>query len=191
MAGHELIQTHLAALARQLPTDVVDELADGLTETWHRHVAAGLAPGEAAQAAIGEFGTPAQTVAAFVTQAPGRRAALLLLATGPVAALWWGTTLVTSRAWTWPVPPAVTVVLASVLLLAVGALLAAATSRHSYRRTRLAGLGGIAVMALDITMLTVVLLVAPSPAWPMLGAVTLSLARIAVTTRLLPRALAR
>ena len=76
-------------------------------------------------------------------------------------------------------------------LAAVGLLVAAATSRHSYRRTRLAGVGGLAVIALDITMLTGMLLVAPSPAWPMLGAITLSLARIAVTTRLLPRTLTR
>jgi hypothetical protein len=170
---------------------VVDELADGLTETWHRHLAAGLAPAEAAQAAIGEFGVPAQIVDAFVTQAPGRRIALLLLGTGPVAALCWGTTLVTVRAWTWPVPMAVAALLGSVLLLAVGVLLVAATSRHSYRRTRLAGVGGLAVIAIDIMMLAVVALVAPAPAWPMLGAVTLSLARIAVTTRLLPRTLAR
>lgn len=131
-------------------------------------------------------GSPAQITDAFVTQAPGRRAALLLLATGPVAALCWGTTLVTSRAWTWPVPTAAAAVLGCVLLLAVAVLLAAATSRHSYRRTRLASVGGLAVLALDITMLTLVLLMTPIPAWPMLGAITLSLARIAFTTRLLP-----
>jgi hypothetical protein len=191
MADHELIGAHLATLARQLPPDVVDELTDGLTETWHRHLATGLSPAEAARAAIAEFGTPEQITDAFVTHAPGRRAALLLLATGPVAALCWGSTLVTSRAWTWPIPTTAAVVLACVLLLSVAVLLAAATSRHSYRRTRLAGFGGLAVIALDITMLTVVLLVAPSRAWPIVGAITLSLARIAITTRLLPRTLAR
>jgi hypothetical protein len=170
---------------------VVDELADGLTETWHRHLAAGLAPASAARAAIAEFGTPAQITDAFVTHAPGRRTALLLLATGPIAALCWGSTLVTSRAWTWPIPTAAAAVLGSVLLLAVAVLLAAATSRHSYHRTRLAGVGGLAVIALDITMLTVIVLVAPSPAWPMLTATTLSLARIAVTARLLPQMLSR
>lgn len=191
MAGHPLIQDHLATLARQLPADVVDELADGLTETWHRHLAAGLAPAEAARAAITEFGTPAQITDAFVTQSPGRRAALLLLATGPIAGVSWGSTLVTSHAWTWPVPTAAAGLFGCLLLGAVAALLVAATARHNYRRTRLAGVGGLLVIALDITMLTTVLLVAPAPVWSLLAAVALSLGRIALTTRLLPRTLAR
>lgn len=36
MASHHLIQEHLAELARHLPADTVDELADGLIETWQR-----------------------------------------------------------------------------------------------------------------------------------------------------------
>jgi hypothetical protein len=189
MAGDDLIQAHLAALARQLPADAVDELADGLTETWQRHLDGGLPPEEAARAAIAEFGTPARITDAFVTYAPGRRAARLLLATGPVAAACWGTGLATSHAWTWPVPKAAAVAVASLLVLAVAVLLVAATSRHSYRRTRLASAGGIAVVALDVTMLTVVVLVAP-PAWSMLGGITLSLARIVLAARLLPATLA-
>jgi hypothetical protein len=73
--------------------------------------------------------------------------------------------------------------------LAVAALLAAATSRHSYRRTRLAGVGGIAVAAIDVTMLTIAMSIAPL-SWPMPAAVLLSLARIAMTARLLPPTLA-
>lgn len=191
MAGHELIQTHLAALARQLPADIVDELADGLTETWHRHLATGLTPAEAARTAIAEFGTPDQITDAFVTQSPGRRTALLLLATGPIAALSWGTSLVTSHAWTWPIPTAAAAAPGCVLLITVAMLLSVATSRHSYHRTRLAGVCGLAVIALDITALTTVLLVAPSPALPLLAAITISLARIALTARLLPQTLAR
>jgi hypothetical protein len=82
-------------------------------------------------------------------------------------------------------------VLGCVLLLAVATLLVAGTSRHSYPRTRLAGLGALAVIALDVTMLTIVVLVGPALSWPMAGAITLSLARLVVTTRLLPRTLAR
>ena len=81
--------------------------------------------------------------------------------------------------------------LGAVLVFAVAALLVAATSRHSYRRTRVAGLGGLAVAGTDVTMLMIVLAVAPTHAWPLLTAVTVSLVRIAVTTRLLPRTLAR
>jgi hypothetical protein len=187
VAGHELIQAHTAALARRLPSPVVDELADGLDETWHRYLDAGLAPAEAARAAIAEFGSPAVITDAFVTQAPERRTALLLLATGPVAALTWGTTLVTSHAWSWPVSRALPAVLGCVLLLAVAALVIAATSRHSYRRTRLAHPAALAVAGLDMTMLTLVLVVAPQPAWPIFAAVCVSLTRIGLTTRLLHR----
>jgi hypothetical protein len=189
MAGHELIRAHTAALARRLPAPVVDELADGLNETWHRHLAAGLAPAEAARAAIVEFGSPAQITDAFVAQAPGRRTALVLLATGPVAALSWGTTLVTSRAWSWPVSRALPAVLGCVLLLAVAALLLAATSRHSYRRTRIAHPAVFAVAGVDMTMLTILLVVAPQPAWPVFAAVCVSLIRLGLATRMLRRAL--
>jgi len=190
MAGDELIQAHVSALSRVLPADIVAELADGLIETWHRHLAAGLPSADAAQAAVAEFGAPDQITAAFVTQSPGRRTARLLLASGPVAGLCWATGLITSRAWTWPVPRMGALLLASVLVLAVAALASAATSRHSYRRTRLTAAGGIAVAALDIAMLAVVVLTAPH-GWPLLPAVAVSLARLTITVRVLPRTLAR
>jgi hypothetical protein len=190
MAGHELIEAHTDALARRLPAPVVDELADGLDETWHRHLAAGLTPAEAARAAIAEFGSPAQITDAFVTQAPGRRTALLLLASGPVAALSWGTTLVKSHAWAWPVARALPVVLGCVLLLAIAGLLIAATSKHSYRRTRIAHPAALAVAGLDMTMLTILLVVAPQPAWPVFGAACVSVFRVGLVTQLLQRRLA-
>ena len=74
----------------------------------------------------------------FTRQAPGRHAARLLLATGPVAGGCWAAALILGRAWTWPVPATARTGFAAVLLLVVLALLAAATSRHSYHRTRLA-----------------------------------------------------
>jgi hypothetical protein len=106
VAGHQLIDDHLSRLARRLPADTVDELADGLTETWQHHLAAGLHTDEAARAAIGEFGTPDQITAAFIAQAPGRRTARMLLATGPPIGLCWGASLVTAQVWTWPIPVA-------------------------------------------------------------------------------------
>src|SRR5690348_7361163 len=106
MAGHHLIDDHLAALGTSLPADTVDELADGLTETWQHHLATGLTPTEAAHAAIAEFGTPEQITRAFVAQAPGRRTARLLLATGPIIGASWAASLVIAHAWTWPVPAA-------------------------------------------------------------------------------------
>jgi hypothetical protein len=106
MAGHQLnnddpdgyLDAYLAHLARHLPADVVDELADGLTETRQHHLDGGLSPTDAARAAIAEFGDPDQTIRAFVTQAPGRRIARTLLATGPLMALCWAPSLITAHA---------------------------------------------------------------------------------------------
>ena len=94
-------------------------------------------------------GTPEQITDAFVAQAPSRRTALLLLATGPVAGACWGASLIQSRAWTWPIPHPAAIAFGSALLLVVATLAAAATSRHSYRRTRLAGVGGLGLLMLD------------------------------------------
>jgi hypothetical protein len=190
MASHQLIDDYLTGLARRLPADTIDELADGITETWHQHIAAGRPPIHAARATIAEFGTPEQITDAFVAQAPGRRAALVLLATGPVAGTCWGASLIVSRAWTWPIPHLVAVVFGSALLLVAATLAAAATSRHSYRRTRLAGVGGLGLLVLDAAMLAAALLLAPTLVWPMAVAIPVSLARITWTIRSLPRTLA-
>jgi hypothetical protein len=73
VASHQLIDAHLATLAARLPSDAVDELADGLHETWHHYLDAGVASTDAARAAITEFGTAEQITDAFVRHAPGRR----------------------------------------------------------------------------------------------------------------------
>lgn len=80
MAGDDLIAAYLADLSGRLPADAVDELADGLTETYRRHLSTGVEPASAARAAIREFGEPEVVLAAFVAQSPGRRAARALLA---------------------------------------------------------------------------------------------------------------
>jgi hypothetical protein len=186
MASHPLIDTHLAALARRLPADAVDELADGLTETWHHHLAAGRPPAAAARAAIAEFGSATQITEAFVTNCPGRRMARMLLGTGPLVGLCWGASLVTARAWEWPIPGPAAAATAVALLTVVAALITSATSRRSYRRARLGTAGGVGLVALDLTMLAAVVLVAPTMVWPMLVAVPVSLARIGLTLQSLP-----
>ena len=72
----------------------------------------------------------------------------------------------------------------------VATLAAAATSRHSYRRTRLAGVGGLGLLMLDAAILAAALLIAPTLVWPMAVAIPFSVARITWTIRSLPRALA-
>ncbi|HEU5469485.1 MAG TPA: permease prefix domain 1-containing protein [Actinophytocola sp.] len=189
MAGHALIEAHLATLAGRLPAGAVDELADGLTETYQHHLARGLDPNSAAAAAVAEFGDTDQILTAFTHHAPGRRTALALLATGPVFAACWGPSLIMSQAWVWPIPIAAELAFGLALLGIVAILAIAATSQHHYGRTRLAAAGGIGLIVLDAAILAAVLLAAPTLVWPMVLAIPASLARIIFTARSLPRVL--
>jgi hypothetical protein len=190
VASHQLIDDYLAELGRRLPANAVDELTDGLIETWRHHLAAGLPAARAAQAAIAEFGTSEEVTTAFVTQSPDRRTAVALLASGPLVGACWGASLTVGRAWTWPVPAPVAAVFGATLLAVVAALVSAATSRHSYRRARLGALGGLGLVALDAAMLFAVLFAAPRIVWPMAAAIAASLARIALTLRSLTTSIA-
>lgn len=159
-----------------------------------RYAAARLSPatgpGPSTRAALAEFGELPLVVGEFTRQAPGRRAARLLLATGPVAGGCWAAALIFSRAWTWPLPATARLSFGAVLLVAVLALLAAATSRHSYRRTRLAA-ASPAILILDATAVAAVMLAAPALTWALGTAVAVSLGRIAFTAWTLPRLTAR
>jgi hypothetical protein len=190
MAGHDLIETYLADLSGRLPADAVDELADGLTETYHRHLSTGVDGATAARRAIVEFGEPDAVLAAFVAESPGRRTARTLLWSGPTVGLCWGAALVAGRAWTWPVPAPLRLALGAALLTVIGTLVAAATARRSYHRTRLATIAGLVLIVLDSTMLTAVALVAVPFVWPMVLAVPASLTRLVLTARAMPRLLA-
>lgn len=185
MDSHPLLADHLSALAGRLPELALDELTDGLIETWRHHLATGLDPTTAAHAAIAEFGTPQQIIDAFVTQAPGRRIAIMLLLTGPAVGLCWGGSLAAAHAWTWRLPTPAAVGFGLLLVAVVTGLVAAATSRHSYQRTHLGRMGGIGLVALDGTMLAAALLIAPVLVWPMALAIPASVLRVAMTLRAL------
>lgn len=182
-----LIDDYLAGLRRRLPAPIAEEAAAGLLETYEHHLMSGAGDQEAARDALAEFGDLETVAGEFTRQAPGRRTARLLLATGPVAGLCWAAALISGRAWTWPVPAGARLVFGAVLLLAALALVAAATSRHSYRRTRLAMLASPVILALDTAAITAVLLTAPALTWTLGAAVTVSLGRIALNARMLPR----
>ena len=186
-----LIDDYLAGLRRRLPAPLAEEAAAGLIETYEHHLGSGAGDQDAACAALAEFGDLETVAGEFTRQAPGRHAARLLLATGPAAGLCWAAVLVGGRAWTWPVPPAARLAFGAVLLLAVAALLAAATSQRSYQRTRLAMLASPVILALDATAVTAALLTAPALTWTLGAAVAVSLGRIALTARTLPRLVAR
>jgi hypothetical protein len=99
----------------------------------------------------------------------------------------WGTALITARAWAWPLPTAARAAFGAALLLAVAILAIAATSRHSYQRTRLTALAGPGLLILDATMITAALLTAPALTWLLAIAIAASLARMAPTLTALPR----
>lgn len=187
MAGHRLIDAAVAALARQLPADAVDELADGLTETYLRHLADGLQPDAAATAAVAEFGEPHLVIAAFVRQSPGRRAARALITSGPVVGGCWVVTLISGHAWGWPVPVPIRLTFGLMLLAVITALGLAATTRRSYRRTRLAVAGGLGLLVVDTAVLAGVVLAPPAYTWPLTVATAASLIRLVLTARTLPR----
>ncbi len=190
MASNDLIDGYVADLARRLPPDVVDELTDGVVETFHQHRARGLDPSAAAVAATADFGEPDQIGAAFARQAPGRRAAVALLATGPIFGALWGSSLITAKAWTWPIPAAAAIAFGTTLLIIVASLVAAATSR-SYARTRLASVGCSGLILLDLAMLAVIAVTSPTLVWPMALAIPASLVRVGISARSLPRLLTR
>jgi hypothetical protein len=190
MSGPGLITSYLDALARQLPGQVVEELADGLEETYRRHVGLGLAPEEAAAAAMAEFGDPELIATEFARAHPARRVARRLLAVGPMVGLCWAVALVTGRAWTWPVPMAADIA-PGLALVAVVALLGVAARTTRYRVAGRAGAAGcIGTAALDAFMIIGVLAADPAARWAVAAAMTASAARLGLSARLLRPALA-
>jgi hypothetical protein len=187
MPGHALISFYLSGLRRRLPAGLADEVSDGLIEAYQYHLARGQSADAAARAAVTETGDLAQVVGEFTRQAPGRSTARALLAIGPVVGASWVAALVTTHAWAWPVPAAARLGFGAALLVTIAALVVAATSRHSYRRTRLTVLAGPGLIILDATVITAALLAAPALSWPLITAIAASLTRITLTLAALPR----
>lgn len=190
MSGPGLIPGYLDALSRQLPGPVVDELADGLDETYRRHLGLGLTSEAAARAAVTEFGDPGLIVAEFARVHPARRGARRLLAAGPVVGACWATALLTGHAWTWQVPLAARIV-PGVLLATVVALLAVAARGIRYRPVGRAGTAGcVGTAALDGFMIIGVLAAHPAGSWAIAVAVTASAVRLGLSVLLLRPVLA-
>ncbi len=190
MPAPGLIPGYLTALSAQLPAPIVEELADGLDQTFQHYLNQGLDPDAAAGAALAEFGEPHVIVAAFARLSPARGAARRLLATGPVVGACWGTALITSQAWRWPVPETVRLLFGVALITVIG-LLAAAALGSQYRSVSRAGAAGcVGMTALDATLLITVMFAIPAVAWPTILAVAASAARLTFTARTLRPVLA-
>jgi hypothetical protein len=191
MPEPRLISSYLAVLAAQLPAPIVEELADGLTETHRSYLRQGLAPDLAAEAAVAEFGDPQTIVADFALVNPARRAARRLLGIGPAVGACWAAALITSRAWAWAVPLPARILLGTALITIIGLLAASALSTR-YRLAARAGVAGcIGIAALDIVLITGVTFDVASVTWVMAAAMAASAARIVFAARSLRPALAR
>jgi hypothetical protein len=191
MAEPRLIGSYLAVLAAELPAPIVEELADGLTETHRSYLRQGLAPDRAAESAVAEFGEPQAIVAEYARVNPARRAARRLLGIGPVVGACWAVALITSRAGSWPVPLPARILIGLALVTIIGLLAAAALSTR-YRLAARAGVAGcIGIAALDAVLIAGAALADASLTWVMVGAMVASTARIAFAARSLVPALAR
>jgi hypothetical protein len=96
--AEQVIECYLTEVADRLigpagaRQGIVAELGTGLADATDAYRSAGLAPVEAARAAITEFGRPEQVADGFkaeLTAAQARRTAVTLLRTGPVVGLLW------------------------------------------------------------------------------------------------------
>ena len=193
MAGHALIDAHVAALRRtHLPGAAVDELVDGLIETYERRLRDGLDQDSAATTALTEFGTVEEISEAFGRHSPGHRAAVTLLTTGPIIGSCWLVFFITGRAWTWPHAPTAALILAAGLILTIGFLEVARLRCGNYAQIRVASLVGIiGAIGLDAAVLTTTTVAAPVFVWPLVLAGSASLARIGFAIRAFSVVLAR
>ena len=100
------VERYLAEITARLPgpreahVGIVAELHSGLLDAADAYQSAGLAPSQAAQAAIREFGDPARVAAGFsaeIAARQARRAAVILLVTGPLVGLLWIATALASH----------------------------------------------------------------------------------------------
>ncbi|WP_214317543.1 hypothetical protein [Nonomuraea sediminis] len=188
MAGHQLIADQLTILAERLPAPAVDELADGLEETYAIHLARTGNPDQAARTAIAEFGDADTITAAFIRDSPSRKTALLLVTIGPLVGLVWGSVLIGSRVWTWAPPLGGRVLYGAVLLAVVATLLLTIREKRAYRRARRAIVGAsVGTMVLDGLMVAFAL--SSHLAWPLIIGVAASLFRMALTAQGLPTVL--
>jgi len=185
MPQTSLITDYLTALSAQLPAPVVEELADGLDQTQQHYVKQGLNPDAAAGAALAEFGEPQVVAAAFTRLSPARYAARRLLAAGPVVGGCWAAALITSRAWTWPVPAASRLLFGAALITVIGLLAAAAFGRRYLSARRAGAVACVGITVLDGVMLVAVVLAVPVLIWPVMLAAAASAARLIFTARAL------
>lgn len=183
MAEHSLIVSYGKDLGARLPAAAAEEVLDGLTEAHDKYLRLGLTPDKAARAAIAEFGDPHAVADAFRRACPARRTARTLLVTSPAVGGCWALVLIAGRAWDWPVPAAVPVLL-GLTLAASAALLATAVVTTRYRVVRRAASGGrLGIVVLDASAIVTAVAAAPTARWLLALAACASAARLTIVAR--------
>lgn len=183
MAEPRLIEDYKAALLAELPALLAEEVTDGLSESYDKYRRQGLACVVAAEAAVAEFGDPGAVVEAFSRASPASRAARALIATGPAVGLCWAAVLIIERAWEWPLPFIVPVLLGILLAASIAALVTAALARR-YRAVCHSGAAGcLGLAVLDASMIVAVIAAAPGIRWLVGLAVCASSIRLVVVAR--------
>ena len=218
------VERYLAEITARLPgparahSGIVAELRSGLLDATDSHQAAGLAPAQAVQAAINEFGSPALVADGFraeIAASHARRVAVALLATGPLVGLLWIATAAAShlsirlsslRQWT--SPPAglgagIQLVAVAVAVTAWGALLSIAATgrltrwlptrpRQAPTAAAVAGYGAVSADGLGLILLAAELATIPGKLalLPAIAAAAASLARLLLARRAARRCLA-
>jgi hypothetical protein len=174
---------------------ILTELRDGLEQATADRIATGLAPDQAAAAAISQFGNPLAVADAFadeLTTAYARRTIAWFIATGPLVGIWWLLLLHPSP---WRTGLIAFVMAIPVIPLIIAAIATAggtiATTGRLMRwlpetRPHLAMAAAIAIallcMIIDITMI-IMIMVSDAPARPlMIIALGASLTRIVCST---------
>jgi hypothetical protein len=208
---------YLAELTAQLPgpararAGIVAELRSGLLDAADAYRCAGLPPAEAAQAAVAEFGDPAQVAAGFraeIAAGQARRVAVRLLVTGPLVGLLWIVTAAASHlragpalSWHWagPIPGlgvAMCLIAAAAGVTAWGALAAIAATgrltrwlpagpRRAPAAAAVAGYGAVCADGLGLALLAAGLATLPGKLAlaPAAAAAVASLARLLLAGR--------
>ena len=210
------IEVYLAAIAAELSgpaasrRDILAELGAGIADAADAYRDAGLDPGEAARAAIDEFGSPVLVAAGFraeLAAAQARHTAVRLLAIGPLTGGVWLAAALASHIgqlappWEWAVLPAGSRVAAHLagfaLVVAIGSTLftLAATGRLTRwldarpgRPVASAAVAAGSIAAVDLAMLAALAILAVAApgrlaALPLVAAAVVSVIRLGLVGR--------
>ena len=178
-----LIDKYCAVLRDELPAALAEEVGDGLAEAYEACLRHGMAPADAARAAVAEFGSPELVAAEFRRISPARRTAATLLVTGPMVGACWAALLISGQGWDWPVPFVARVLVGGLLLASIAGLITAARTKR-YRTIRRSGISAcLGLATVDTVMIIAAILVSPGPAWLAMAAIAVSAVRITGVAR--------